>query len=176
MVKKDEETKGDPVKINPNDDKPNPDIDSDEKLNEKIRKEDEEFIKNYEDVKIEELFSYGFVRHEVTLHGSIKAVIRTLMTKEDKDLAKRLGNYSGTNLYVGAENGDDILEYCLLSFGQNEFSDPSQARLFMENQSMAVKVLLIQEFKRLNKAVAILLRGPGGENPLVTPLAGTGVV
>jgi len=149
---------------------------TDKELKGKIKEEDMKFIEAYRDVKISELFTYGFIRHEVAIHGDVNAVIRTLKSKEDKELAKRLSGYAGINILVGAENGDDILEFSLVSFGDRVFNEPEEARAFMAEQSMAVKVLLVQEFKKLNKATAIMIKGPGVENPLVTPLAGTGAV
>jgi len=149
---------------------------SDEKLRDKIKEEDEKFIKKYSDIKMSDLFTFGYVMHTIDVHGDVKAVIRTLKSKEDRELARRLNGYEGTKMYVYAANGDDILEYALMKFGDLEFREPGSARKFMEDQSMAVKLLLVQEFRQLNKALAIFLKGPGTENPLVTPLAGTGGV
>ena len=147
---------------------------TDEELLEKSKEDDMKFMELYKDVKMEDLIGYGFVMHSVKISDTVDAKIRTLKSKEDKELGKKLGEYNGSNAYVLAENGSDVCSLCLMSFGQTQFKDADAAMEFIEDQSIAIKTLVLTEFNRLNKALAILLRGPGLENPLVAPLVGTG--
>lgn len=147
---------------------------SDEELGEKIMAEDKEFMGDYEDITIDDLISHGFVTHKVKIGEKISAEIRTLKSAEDKSLGAKSVEYKGPEGMKRAESGDDTLELSLISFGETVFASPKEVRVFIDGQSIAIKTLLLQEFVKLNKALSILLRGPGVQNPLVTPLTGIG--
>lgn len=157
---------------------------NDNELMERQKQEDIEFMKGYSDVTFEDLVGLGYVTHTVSFPSDKKAVIRSLTDREDKDLAILLGEYRGSQALVVAENGDDVLARSLVSFSGIEFGNIFindkekykagivKAKEFIERQSVAVKMMLIQEYQSLNKAVAILLKGPGPSNPLIRPLSG----
>jgi len=153
---------------------------TDEEVEDDVRKSDQELLDKY-DITIDDLIVSGYVAHDIKIGEKHGATIRTLTADEDKELGRRLGEYSGTRSYVLARNSDDILEYALLRFDNHEFGDKNEeadrkAKLeFIGGQSVAIKILLAQEFSQLTKALAILLRGPGAQNPLVAPLAGIGL-
>lgn len=151
-----------------------PEFMSDEELKKKIEDEDIEFMKGYDDISIDELISKGYVEHEIKIGEKITAVIRTLTSSEDKDISKKFGDYEGNNNYITSEHTDNILSKALVSFGSKEFSSEEEARAFLGSQSVAIKTYLNQEHVGLLKAVAILLKGPGAENPLIRPLTGIG--
>jgi len=146
----------------------------DDELKQKIKEEDEEFMKDYGDISIDGLIANGYVIHEVKISDKITARIRTLTSGEDRDLSKEFSNYEGNQNYVTAVHTDNILAKALVSFGDMEFATEGKAREFLNNQSVAIKTYLNQEHVKLLKALAILLKGPGAENPLIRPLTGIG--
>jgi len=149
---------------------------SEEELKAKMLADDIEFMKRYEDCTLDDLFSYGYITHTVKISDNHEAVIRTLLSGEDKQTAKKLGDYSGVNMYVKAENADDILQFALVRYNNLRFDKPEDVRTFVNDKmSIGVKTLLLYEFSNLMKALALLLKGPGSENPLVAPLSGIGL-
>jgi len=149
---------------------------SDEELEEEIRASDEKFMKDYEDCTLDDLFTYGYIAHTVKISDSHEVVLRTLLSGEDKQIAKNLGDYSGVNMYVKAENADDILQFALVQYDKLRFEKPEDVKAFVNDKmSIGIKTLLLFEFTNLMRALAILLKGPGSENPLVAPLSGIGL-
>ena len=126
---------------------------TDEELEEKVKKDDDEFMKKYSDCTVDDLFTYGYIMHTVEMPGDHKAVLRTLLSGEDKAIAEKLGKYSGANVYVKAENADDILQYALIVYDNIKFAKPEDAREFICNKmSIGVKTLLMYEFTNMMKA------------------------
>jgi len=150
-----------------------PEIPSLEEMTEAARaKADAAFMKDYEDVRVDDLISLGYVRHTFQVVEGLDITIRTLRKKEELDIKKRIGEYNGAHVYILDETNSNTLGYCILEINgeplPKEFVD---RREIVDNLSDVVAVDIIDKFRDLNKALVILMKG-SSKNSLARRLLG----
>lgn len=134
--------------------------------------EDDKFMEDYDDVVMDELISMGYVSHTFDIVEGFSFKIRTLKKKEELDIKKRISNYEGAQIYVLDESNTNTIAYCLVEINGSELPDDFEKRReIVEDLSDVVTVAIIDEFRDLNKALVVLIKG-SSKNSLARRLLG----
>jgi hypothetical protein len=163
--------------------KPQTDLDVAEEFQELS---DEEFMKGYEDITVDDVIVNGYVEKKVDLTKNFSFKVRTLKKKEELDLKRRISDYDGVQMYVLDEINVDTLAFAVTEINGTPMaelpSDPDKRKEAIDKRkdvigelSEAVTLSMIEEFRKLNKALVILLKG-SSKNFLARRLLGQGLV
>lgn len=138
-------------------------------LEEMRAKEDARFMEEYKDLRISELVTTGRVSHEVEI-AEQKFVLRTLIDEENEAIEAELsGMLSGegtmAQTHVAALIRRHILARSLVSMNGHPLGDTAAERYEkLKSWAMPLLLLLHEDYRELNKAIAILLTGSSGNS------------
>ena len=138
--------------------------------------EDEAFLKKYGEIDLMRLVTTGVVQHELELFEGFKVTLRTLTEDEDQEIIKKVEEIVGSNWYIGDMSSRITLSYALIKVNGVAFGDDQESRLKkIGEMGKVIKIALFQEFRKLNKAVAMKMEGRSG-NLLERLLIGQGSI
>ena len=157
---------------------PKPDPVVEQTMEELQKQEDEEFMKEYEGLNFDDLIMKGYLEHAIDVTDSFQIKLRTLKKKEELDIKKRIASYDGVQMYVLDQVNVDTLCYALMEIN----SDPMQTtfetdeefatkKARIEDLSEALVLEMLEEFRKLNRALVILIKG-SSKNSLARRLLG----
>jgi len=133
---------------------------------------DKKFMEDYGDISMDDLISKGYVQHVFEVTEGLDITIRTLRKKEELDIKKRIGEYDGAQIYVLDETNTNTIAYCVMEINGEPLPDGFEdRRKAIDDLSDVICVAIIDEFRSLNKALVILLKG-SSKNSLARRLLG----
>lgn len=152
-----------------------PDVDLKAKLEEMQKAEDEAFMKAYQDVSVDDLITKNFLVHEAEIMKGFNVKIRTLRKSEELDVKRRVSEYDGAQMYVVDQLNVDALTYSLMEINGSPLPEVPEkfddAKKLISDLPDAVVVAILEEYRNLNKALVILMRG-SSKNSLARLLLG----
>jgi hypothetical protein len=127
------------------------------------READRKFLEKYGELDLMRLVTEGSVQHEVEVFKGFTVVIRTLTEDEDQEILKKVETLVGSNWYMGDMSSRITLSYAIVKVNGVEFGDNQENRLEKIGKwGKVLKLALFQEFRGLNKAVALKMEGRSG--------------
>lgn len=129
--------------------------------------EDAEFMKKYQDLDIDELVVTGKLSHKATV-AKQEFVLKTLTDAESEAVEEELSSMINSErpmaqTHVAALIRRHVLARSLVSMnGESIGKTPKDRYDRLKSMAMPILLLLHEEYRSLNKAVAILLTGSSG--------------
>ncbi len=131
--------------------------------------EDARFMKKYQDLDIDELVVTGRLSHKATI-AKQEFVLRTLTDAESEAVEEELSSMINSErpmaqTHVAALIRRHVLARSLVSMnGESLGESPMDRYARLKDMAMPILLLLHEEYRGLNKAVAILLTGSSGNS------------
>ncbi len=131
--------------------------------------EDAEFMKKYQDLDMDELVVTGKLSHKATI-AKQEFVIKTLTDAESEAVEEELSSMINSErpmaqTHVAALIRRHVLARSLVSVnGESLGESPKDRYDRLKAMAMPILLLLHEEYRSLNKAVAILLTGSSGNS------------
>ncbi|MEN6550195.1 MAG: hypothetical protein ABFE07_29475 [Armatimonadia bacterium] len=145
------------------------------KMEELQKAEDTVFMKGYQDVSMPDLISRGYILHQAEITPGFTVKLRTLRKREELDVKRRVANYNGAQIYVVDELNVDALAFALVEINGVPQPDPvkefDKAKANIVELPDALVVAILEEYRNLNKALVILVKG-SSKNSLARHLLG----
>lgn len=133
---------------------------------------DAEFMKDYADISLDELIATGYVTHIAKIADRISVELRTLKKAENMQVDKNVITYEGSNLYVMNEASLDTLTFSVQKINGKPIGEKAEEKKkHLANLAEVIVQAVWEEFRKLNKATAILLKG-SSKNSLTRRLVG----
>jgi len=141
-------------------------------LDEVQAESDAEFMERYTDVDMNELIMQGYVSHTAEICKDFSVTLRTLKKKEELDIKDRISGYEGVSMYILDQTNANTLAYCIMELNGTGLPDDfDKRREIIDNLSDVITVAILDEFRDLNKALVIMLKG-SSKNSLARRLFG----
>lgn len=149
-----------------------------EKMEELQKLEDDDFMKGYPGLSLNDLIMKGFLEHTVKITDNFEVKLRSLKKKEELDIKRRIATYDGVQMYVLDQVNVDTLCYALMEINGAVLADTFESeedfetkKGKIENLPEAIVLEILEEFQRLNRALVILIKG-SSKNSLARRLLG----
>jgi len=144
-----------------------------------LKAQDEEFMSAYKDASLDDLIAKGFIAHTVDIAPGFSVKIRTLRKREELEVKERISLYSGSQIYVLDQINVDTLALAVVEINgvplPTEAKDKETLIDVRKNRLMdlgdVLCLAMLEEYRSLNKALVILLKG-SSKNSLARLLLG----
>lgn len=157
-----EEEDGDPTKL----------LEKMEK-DQRLAEEDEKFLEEYKGVDLMQMIMEGYIQHEVTVIDGMKVLLRTLTDDEDDEISKRMEDMKGNQVWLGNQIVRTNLAYVVVAINGAKFGEDVEDRMKRIGKwGKPIKLVIWEEWIKLNKAVAMKIRGGRSGNSLEHRLIG----
>ena len=130
----------------------------------KIRdKEDALFMKKYQDLEGAELIAMGYVTHVVEIMEGFVLKLRTITEDEDLEISKEAYDLVGNAHFVSESLSKMILARAIVEVNGVPFGTDVKDRFKRIGKfAKALKLDAYEEYRMLNKALSIKLKGHSG--------------
>jgi hypothetical protein len=138
---------------------------------------DLKFLEEYENLEVTQLVMEGYVEHKVAIIDEFVITIRTVTEDEDSEIMKRLEDLKGSQPYLSEQISRHTLAFGVVSVNGATFGEDADDRYTRIGKwAKPIKLAVWEEWLKLNKAVAMKIRGGKSGNSLERLLIGPALI